>query len=381
MTPAAESKRSATVLPDAEVVESMDIDQDGPLPFTPGEVPLTISGVCSVATGPTEPELRVSTSIAMSTTGDTPATETTVATFGSRDIRYRDIKVEGPSRTIRVECPVGADSRWVDSHCHLSRLLRALENNPMFPDLERQVHDGTGPFAKHVLITNEIDPEQSDYARIQVEPPTGNHIFMTVGCHPKKTGRLTGPLWAQIERAAEAPHVRAIGETGLDFNQALGEKAKTAQREAFRRHIRLATAQRKPLVVHCRGDTCTEVMETLAELFPKELPVHWHCFAGGEQLTASLLSRLPNVFFGIGTTLAGSLGVAHKRALQSALGQIPKDRIVLETDAPHLPLAEDKCSFPYQVWIMARAVAEVWGVSVEDVRARTTANARALYQF
>ena len=104
--------------------------------------------------------------------------------------------------------------------------------------------------------------------------------------------------------------------------------------------------------------------------------------AGDAHLTRELLERLPNTFIGVGNMLRGVRGPEAQSALESALAQFPHDRVVLETDSPHLSLGGVKLpSLPGEVRDVAAKLAELWGMTVEEVRARTTSNARALYRF
>ncbi|BDG06230.1 TatD family hydrolase [Anaeromyxobacter oryzae] len=196
----------------------------------------------------------------------------------------------------------------------------------------------------------------------------------TVGIHPHEAARVPEPDWLACEAAARDPRVVAVGETGLDFHY--DHSPRDVQEGAFRRSVRIARAAAKPLVVHVReaDAVCANVLRS--EGVPGAGGVI-HCFTGDATAARAYLD------LGLFISVAGVVTFKTAEAIREAVRIVPRDRLLIETDCPFLaPIPHrGKRNEPAYVAETARKVAEIWGVSVEEVGELTTENTRRLFRL
>jgi TatD DNase family protein len=202
---------------------------------------------------------------------------------------------------------------------------------------------------------------------------TYDALVAGVALHPNEAPRqaAAGTLdeaMAEIERLAQAhDKVRAVGETGLDHFRT-GEDGRAAQVESFLRHIDLAKRLDKTLVIHDR-DAHDEVLEVLDS---EGAPERWvmHCFSGDADFARSCLDR------GAYLSFAGTVTFKNAAPLRNALVVTPRDRVLVETDAPYLTPApyRGRPNASYLVPLTMRAMAEVRGDDLEELCAAVDGN-------
>lgn len=204
-----------------------------------------------------------------------------------------------------------------------------------------------------------------------------------VALHPNEAPRLaaTGDLEAALEEierlAASHDKVRAVGETGLDrFRHAQsgsGDEGWAAQEESFRRHIDLAKRLDKTLVIHDR-DAHDDVLRVLDE---EGAPQRWvmHCFSGDDTFARRCLDRGAHLSF------AGTVTFKNAAHLRNALAVTPRDRVLVETDAPFLTPApwRGRPNASYLVPLTVRAMAEVLQADLEELCRAIDANTEAAF--
>jgi TatD DNase family protein len=196
-----------------------------------------------------------------------------------------------------------------------------------------------------------------------------------VALHPNEVPRLPDldAAMAEIERLAGAhDKVRAVGETGLDHFRT-GEEGRAVQVESFRRHIDLAKRLDKTLVIHDR-DAHAEVLAVLDE---EGAPERWvmHCFSGDAEFARECLDR------GAYLSFAGTVTFKNAQPLRDALELAPRDRVLVETDAPYLtPMPyRGRTNASYLVPLTMRAMAEVRGDDLAELCAAVNANTEAAF--
>jgi len=203
-------------------------------------------------------------------------------------------------------------------------------------------------------------------------------IFATIGIHPHEAKLATDKDFAELAALAENKTIVAWGEIGLDYYYE--HSPRDVQRNVFIRQLELANAARLPIIIHCRpsthGDDAWDDCLTL-------LRQHWassghsgvmHCFTG------SLAQAAASLDLGFMISFAGNVTFPKAQNSRDAAKQVPLDRILLETDAPFLaPVPHrGKRNEPAFVKETARQVAELRGLDVQEVAARTAEN---FYRF
>jgi TatD DNase family protein len=199
-----------------------------------------------------------------------------------------------------------------------------------------------------------------------------------VALHPNEApllaaqGRLDEAL-AEIERLAQShDKVRAVGETGLDHFRT-GPDGRAAQVESFVRHVDLAKRLDKALVIHDR-DAHDQVLDVIDA---EGAPDRWvmHCFSGNPRFARACLDR------GAYLSFAGTVTFKNAQPLRDALAVTPRDRVLVETDAPFLtPMPHrGRPNSPYLVPLTVRAIAAVKAVSEDAVAAAVTATAARVF--
>jgi TatD DNase family protein len=214
-------------------------------------------------------------------------------------------------------------------------------------------------------------------ARWAVEAATTYDALVAgVALHPNEAPRLGDRLeeaLAEIEALASShDRVRAVGETGLDHYRT-GEEGRAAQVASFRRHIDLARRLDKTLVIHDR-DAHEEVLEVIDD---EGAPDRWvmHCFSGDADFARRCLDR------GAYLSFAGTVTFKNAEPLRDALRAAPRDRILVETDAPYLTPTpyRGRTNASYLVPLTMRAMAEVRGEDLGALCAAVDANTDAAF--
>jgi TatD DNase family protein len=199
-----------------------------------------------------------------------------------------------------------------------------------------------------------------------------------VALHPneaprlEREGRLEESL-AEIERlASSSDRVRAVGETGLDYYRT-GEEGRAAQQRSFRRHIELATRLDRTLVIHDR-EAHADVLRILDEEGVPERFV-MHCFSGDAAFARECLDR------GGWLSFAGTVTFKNAEPLREALRVVPRDRVLVETDAPYLtPMPHrGRPNASYLVPLTVRSMARSRGDDLGELCAAVDANTDAAF--
>jgi TatD DNase family protein len=203
-------------------------------------------------------------------------------------------------------------------------------------------------------------------------------IIAAVALHPNEAPKLAaaGQLDAAIAEieslAAGSERVRAVGETGLDFFRT-GEEGLAAQEESFRRHIDIAKRHGKTLMIHDR-----DAHEAVLRVLDSEgVPDRWvmHCFSGDAAFARACLDR------GAFLSFAGTVTFKNADPLREALRISPRDRILVETDAPFLTPApyRGRPNASYLIPLTMRTMAETRGDDLGDLCAAIDANTEVVY--
>lgn len=193
-------------------------------------------------------------------------------------------------------------------------------------------------------------------------------LFATVAIHPHHASSATPAALEELRRLAAHPRVVAIGETGLDYYR--NRAPQDVQIAAFRAQLALARHAALPVVIHDR-DAHADTMRILAE-DGLELPaIVLHCFSGDRRMADLAWAR------GYYTGFDGPITYPNARDLRALVTDAPRDRLLLETDAPYLPPTPHRGqrNEPAFLPLIAAGVATQWGCEPAAVDRATTANA------
>lgn len=197
------------------------------------------------------------------------------------------------------------------------------------------------------------------------------HLYATVGIHPHDAGRITEKCYDVIRNLAlESQKVVAIGEIGLDFYR--DRSPRDLQERAFRNFLNMACELGKPVIIHDR-DAHERIMTILREE-PARRGV-LHCFSGDAAMATEAIRM------GFYISIPGTITYPSNEGLRDVVRAVTIDRMLLETDCPYLtPVPyRGKRNEPAFVRLAAEKVAEVKGLTLDDVARITTKNVRDLF--
>ena len=251
----------------------------------------------------------------------------------------------------------------IDSHCHLDFPDFAPERDAV---VARARAAGVSP-----MIT--ISTRMRRFDEIHALTQAYEDVFCSAGTHPHYASEENDVPLEDILAAAERDKVVAIGEAGLDYHYDFS--AVEDQKAGFRRHIEAARQTGLPLVIHSR-----EAEEDTAAILEDEMgkgafSAVLHCYTSGPDLARRGLA------LGLYVSFSGVLTFKKSDDLREIAASVPMDRVLVETDAPYLaPMPyRGKRNEPAYVKYTARTLAEVKGVSEEEIARATTDNAHRLF--
>jgi TatD DNase family protein len=254
----------------------------------------------------------------------------------------------------------------VDSHCHLN-----FEDfgEDITPILQAAAEHGINTFLNIACRLEEIDPI---IKLIETYP----QILGTVGIHPHEaasTFEAIAPqsIYEVLKSYTLHPRIVGVGETGLDFYYNHSPKAE--QEQSFRQQIELAIEMHLPVIVHTR-DAEEDTIRILKD-YQGQLTGVIHCFSGTQWLADQALA------LGFYISYSGIVTFPKAADLRETVKSVPKDRILLETDAPFLaPVPKrGKRNEPSFMIHTAELVASLKEMALEEIALQTTNNFYTLF--
>ncbi len=262
---------------------------------------------------------------------------------------------------------------FVDTHCHL--------NFEQFHEDRDAVVQRALDVNVRVIINPAVNVATSqqaiDMTRIYAS------VYAQVGIHPNSAQEVTPATIRDMRVWAQTPKVVAIGEVGLDYHWNVHPRE--VQMRSFRSQLELAAELGLPAVIHSRDaqtDTYTLLSDWLREVRRSHLPLNdrpfpavWHSFQGDQDLAYRVFD------LGMCISLGGPVTFKNARDLRALVPQLPLERILLETDAPFLSPHpyRGKRNEPARIPLIAAAIAQLQGRSLEQVARTTTATAQAVF--
>ena len=201
-----------------------------------------------------------------------------------------------------------------------------------------------------------------------------DHVYAAVGVHPSETEELNEERFAQLRKQCQHPKCVAVGEIGLDYYWP--EPGADVQKKWFERQLELAREVKKPVIIHSR-EACKDTLDVLRAHAAEEIGGVIHCYSYSAETARDYLKL--GFFFGIG----GVLTFKNSKKLKETVEMLPMESMILETDCPYLAPVPHRgkrnssLMLPYVV----EAMAQIKGISPEEVRRITWENACRLYQM
>ena len=253
----------------------------------------------------------------------------------------------------------------IDTHCH-------LDSEGFHQDIDQVIQRATDTGVERMLTIG-VDLETSQAAVLLANRYPC--VSAVVGIQPNYAQEAKPGDWAAIEDLATHPRVVGVGETGLDKYWDVAPLE--IQRDYFIRHIELSRRLNKPFVVHCR-EAEAEVVEVLqTEAGNGPLSGLMHSFCGGET-TANICVNL-----GLYISFAGMLTFRKNEDLRAVAKLVPRDQLLVETDARYLAALPNRGKRNEPSWVRFTndCLAQVHGLTPDEMAALTTANAKRLFRI
>ena len=256
---------------------------------------------------------------------------------------------------------------YVDSHCHLS-----------FPDLRSRLADIRAEMqAAQVDRALCICTTLEEFDEVHALALAYDNFWASAGVHPDNEG-VREPSVDDLIALAGRPRVVALGETGLDYFRLNGRSVAEMewQRERFRVHIRAAQRTGLPLIIHTRSAS-QDTLDVLTTEGEHQVGGVFHCFTETMDVARAALD------LGFYISFSGILTFKNAEDLRSVARFVPLDRCLIETDSPYLAPApfRGKTNTPALVPWVAKQMAELKGVAVEEIAQVTSRNFEQLFRI
>ncbi|GLI83651.1 TatD family hydrolase [Rossellomorea marisflavi] len=203
---------------------------------------------------------------------------------------------------------------------------------------------------------------------------TYDFLYASVGWHPVDAIDMKDEDLDWIEEWTKHPKVVALGEMGLDYHW--DKSPEDVQKDVFRRQIRLAKKVKLPIIIHNREAT-QDIVDILKEEGASEVGGIMHCFSGSPEVAKECVDM--NFYISLG----GPVTFKNARKPKEVAKEIPLEKLLVETDCPYLAPHPNrgKRNEPAYVRLVAEQIAELKEISIEEVEAATTRNAKKLFNI
>ena len=279
------------------------------------------------------------------------------------DRHNRDIERE------QAPLPAPLPVPTVDTHAH----LEIVTNDAADSEAVRTILDEARSVNVDRVIQVGYSAEQSQWC-VDLANNYPGRVLATVALHPNEAPIVKDMErdWAIIEKLAQEPRVRAIGETGLDYFRTPPE-LQQRQQESFKWHIELAKKTKKALVIHDR-DSHEDVLSVLLEVGAPEKTV-FHCFSGDVAMAKICIER------GYILSFAGTMTFKNAPELREAVKLVPHDQLLVETDSPFLAPTPHRGALntPAQIANIVRAMAAERNDDVAELATALSVNAERIF--
>jgi TatD DNase family protein len=246
----------------------------------------------------------------------------------------------------------------IDSHCHLEYDGLAERQGEV---LARARGAGVAGFLN-------ISTRRSEWDRVVGTARREGDVWASVGIHPHEADGHHDMGAAELREGAEGARVIGIGETGLDYYYDKSDRS--VQQDLFRMHIGVARETGLPVIIHTRDAEADTAAILADEMARGAFPALIHCFTASRDFARTVLD------LGLSISLSGIVTFKNAAELQEIAKELPRDRLLVETDSPFLapvPHRGKPCE-PAFVRDTAQFVADLRGETLEELGEATTAN-------
>jgi TatD DNase family protein len=252
----------------------------------------------------------------------------------------------------------------IDTHAH-------LDMEPICENIEKTILEAKNAGIKKIIIPGVTI---GDMDRIIDLIEAHDCLYGAAGLHPSEAKSWDENSYETLKKYARHPKIVAIGEIGLDYHW--DKSFNDIQIHVFKEQIRLAKELKKPIIVHDR-EAHQDVLNVLAETSAKEVGGIMHCFSGSSQFALQCIKL--NFLIALG----GPVTFKNAQKPKEVAMTVPLDHLVLETDSPYLAPQphRGKTNYPHFVKLVAEEIAQIKGISLEEVAKTTTANVEKLFNF
>jgi len=250
----------------------------------------------------------------------------------------------------------------IDTHCHLDY----LPFSPRLPEiLASAAHCGVLRF-----IVPGVEPQS--WERIISLSRKDERIFAAPGVHPMHADRWNAAAEDSLQRLV--PEIVAVGEIGLDYLE--GMPPRELQQEVFRSQLRIALKADLPVIIHCRK-AFNDLLGILAEESAGPLRGVMHAFSGSVEIARECIAK------GLEIGIAGPVTWSNAVRPVKVVKEISLQHLLLETDSPDIPPEPHRGEVNEPAFLIeiARKVAEIKGIAVEEVADVTTENAKNVFSL
>ena len=254
---------------------------------------------------------------------------------------------------------------YIDTHAHLTFPEYKLD----LPEVIKKAKD-----ANLEAIINIALDDEALASSLKIAEKYPGYVFNAYGLHPHDASEWKEEIAQKAKLLAKEKKIIAIGEMGLDYHYKLSTIDE--QKEVFRKCLQLAQELDLPAVIHSR-EASKDTMLLIHEENQGSLKGVLHCFGEDMVLGREALD------LGLLISFTGNITFKKAEQVRNAAKEIPLDRIMIETDSPFLaPQAfRGKRNEPAYVIEVAKQIAEVKGISIEEVARQTTENAKKFFKI
>lgn len=251
----------------------------------------------------------------------------------------------------------------VDSHCHLDDEKFDIDRDEIISDFEKEEIDFVVDPASDVASSEKIVEIVKKYDK----------IYGAVGIHPHEVENITDKDLKKIYDLSFSEKIVAIGEIGLDYYYDNAPREK--QKEIFIKQMEIAKKRKLPVIIHTReamGDT----YEILSK-FKSEVKGVMHCYTGSIEMAKRFIE------LGYYISISGAVTFKNAVKVREMAKQVPIDNLLVETDSPYLTPEPNrgKRNESKYVWLVAKKVAELKEIELNNLIYNTNSNARNLFSI